>query len=89
MPFVKGVGGGGREGESRGGGEKRGREGEREQQEEEEEERGDGLSCKGARISRFNPCSEGEKDKNPDSFNHHCHHSAVTAREKKSMIDSI
>lgn len=87
MPFVKGVGGGGeggREGESRGGGEKRGREEGREQQEE-EEERGDGLSCKGARISRFNPRSEGEKDKNPDSFNHHRHHSAVTAREKKNQ----
>lgn len=79
MPFVKGVGGGGREE-----GRKEG-EGGREQ----EEERSGGLSCKGARISRFNPRNEGEKDKNPDSFNHHRHHSAVTAGEKKSMIDSI
>lgn len=74
MPFVKGVGGTeGRRGEkrARGGGE------------QEEEERGDGLSCEGARIPRFNPRSEGEKDKNPDSFNHHRHHSAVTAQEKK------
>lgn len=69
--------GGARGGEGRQG-EKRARGGR-----EQEEERSDGLSCKGARISRFNPRSEGEKDKNPDSFNHHRHHSAVTAGEKK------
>lgn len=73
MPFVKR---GGREAGKR----KRGS-----GKEGKEEEGSDRLSCKGVRISRLNPCSKGEKDKNPDSFNHHSHHSTVTGRKKKNQ----
>lgn len=78
MPFVKrDRGGGGQRGGGERGSEKVGK----------EEEGSNGLSCK--RCEDFSLESlqhEGERQ-NPDSLNHHSHHSTV--RGEKSMIDSI